>query len=170
MLEFNLEQLREGSDEIHSDNIQQESIQIFESLRKCFIELGGGAGLAAPQIGINKRIFIWTPDRKLETLRLAINPVITYKSEVMTPSVEACYSIPGNLYEIERSTEIQMRFYDLDLVSKCENFYGFEAIVIQHEYDHLNGCLICDRGKLKKHFEMLQDYNNYILKLRKDNA
>lgn len=167
MLEYNLDFLREISEEIPLDELRIKAQEVYAQLKNTYISLGGGAGLAAPQIGIYKRVFIWSPDRKLESLKIAINPVVYYKTSNIIPSTEGCYSIPQKLYEVDRLQELHMEYYDENLNFKAENFFDFEAIIIQHEYDHLNGCLICDKGSLKKDFDTKECYNNYIRELRK---
>ena len=86
-----------------------------------------GYGLAAPQVGIDARLFVtaWG--------RVFINPILTAHSETSRPIQEACLSFPGKLSVVTRwaSVRIGERFYG-----------GEEAIVIQHEIDHLNGITI----------------------------
>lgn len=167
VLEYDLKFLRKASEEIPLNELGRKAQEIYTQLRNAYINLGGGAGLAAPQIGIYKRVFIWSPDRKLESLKVAINPIVYYKTSNIIPSTEGCYSIPQKLYEVDRLQEIYMEYYDENFKFKSKTFFDFEAIVIQHEYDHLNGCLICDKGSLKKQFNTIECYNNYIRELRK---
>lgn len=100
-----------------------------------------GAGLAAPQIGVGLRVFVWDVDEELGHL---INPVLTL-SEEMQEGEEGCLSFP----ELRYSTPRAMR-----AVAKGFNMYGepisvegseFLARALQHETDHLNGILFIDK-------------------------
>jgi peptide deformylase len=100
-----------------------------------------GAGLAAPQIGVSLRVFVWDVDEELGHL---INPVLTL-SEEMQDGEEGCLSFPEIRYETPRA---------MRAVAKGFNMYGepitvegseFLARALQHETDHLNGILFIDR-------------------------
>ena len=111
MLELDIKKLERVSEAIPFDKITTEGNEIYDRLLWEYDSLGGGAGLSAPQIGIYKRVFLWTKDRKRETLRVAINPKIFYKdlSDALT-SIEGCYSVPERVYEIERFKDLEMEF------------------------------------------------------------
>ena len=100
-----------------------------------------GAGLAAPQIGVSLRVFVWDVD---ETLGHLINPTLTL-SEEMQEGDEGCLSFPELRYETPRA---------MRAVAKGFNMYGepitvegteFLARALQHETDHLNGILFIDK-------------------------
>lgn len=100
-----------------------------------------GAGLAAPQIGVGLRVFVWDVDEALGHL---INPVLTL-SEEMQDGEEGCLSFPELRYETPRA---------MRAVAKGFNMYGepitvegteFLARALQHETDHLNGILFIDK-------------------------
>lgn len=107
-------------------------------------------GISAPQLGFNFRaisIALSAPD---DIMRLRIcshyfNPVIT-KSEGSTEVVEGCLSIPGVYGKVVRSTYIELDYQDIDGKAESANFFGIEAIVIQHEIDHLDGVLFIDKA------------------------
>lgn len=128
-------------------DIKNEGKKIYDELIKNYIQLGGGAGLAAPQIGIQKKIFIWSPNRTFSTLRVAINPNLVY-GNTKTISYESCFSLPKKTYKVTRYTDVQMDFFDLNGNHLKESYSDFEAILLQHEYDHLNGVLISDHGEI----------------------
>lgn len=104
----------------------------------------GSAGLAAPQVGVHKRIVIVT-DKKRNP-KLLINPDITYFSTNTKEFPEGCLSIPDELYLVPRSVTIKYQFRDLTGKTHSHKATGWEARVIQHEIDHLNGILIDDHG------------------------
>ncbi len=112
-----------------------------------------GAGLAAPQIGVNKRVCVvkkFTPDpgnpeNELETNFILINPEIISASEAKGLGWEGCLSIPDTYGEVLRSKRVKVRSLDLnggEFVLKAE---GFFARVIQHEVDHLDGILFTSK-------------------------
>lgn len=100
-----------------------------------------GAGLAAPQIGVSLRVFVWDVD---ETLGHLINPVLTLSDELQDGE-EGCLSFPELRYETPRA---------MRAVAKGFNMYGepitvegseFLARALQHETDHLDGILFIDK-------------------------
>jgi peptide deformylase len=106
--------------------------------------LGGGAGLAAPQIGINLPVFIYTPDRTAESLRVVINPSYEPVGEVQVEGYEACFSVPLRCTKLKRWERIKVSYQDLAGHRVEEILDGFAAKVFQHEMDHVNGQLTID--------------------------
>jgi len=111
--------------------------------------LGGGAGLAAPQIGINHPIFIYTPDRTTENLRVVINPSFEPIGEAMVEGSEACFSVPLICTKLKRWGKIRVQYQNLEGEPVEEVLENFAAKVFQHEMDHLNGKLTIDHGDAK---------------------
>lgn len=115
-----------------------------------------GIGLAAPQIGMFKRIFIIRDFEDLgklkDTFSVYINPTWTaVKEDGKSTSVEGCLSVPGRCYEVERWNTIEATWLDWDDVSGApkmvkETITGYRARVFQHEFQHLNGTSIVDVG------------------------
>lgn len=108
-----------------------------------------GVGLAGPQVGKNIRVFVM---RKLDnSLKAVINPKIISKStkkEVASDKgeiLEGCLSIPHLYGPLERSKSITIEFLNGKGEKQKEKFEGFEATIVQHEIDHLNGTLFIDR-------------------------
>ncbi|MBP7114382.1 MAG: peptide deformylase [Candidatus Peribacteraceae bacterium] len=100
-----------------------------------------GAGLAAPQIGRSERLCIALIGSKLTAL---INPIITWKSDTTAIAEEGCLSLPDLWLNISRPTDIIVK-YETDGGKKRElKLSGFDARVVQHETDHLDGILITD--------------------------
>ncbi|MES2287651.1 MAG: peptide deformylase [Bacteroidota bacterium] len=107
-----------------------------DSLNSC-------VGLAAPQINIQARMFIMRPIKNLHTITV-INPVIT-KRRGKQHYEEGCMSIPKTFGMVEgRDDIIDVEFYDEFFNKQKRRFRGFESIIFQHEYDHLNGILFID--------------------------
>ena len=107
-----------------------------------------GAGLAAPQIGVFKRLVIFgfdTNDRYPEAdsvpFTVLINPVITPLSDDKENGWEGCLSVPGLRGVVPRFTHIKYEGYDADGKKFEREVEGFHARVVQHECDHLDGIL-----------------------------
>ncbi|MCH2163844.1 MAG: peptide deformylase [Marinovum sp.] len=106
-----------------------------------------GRGLAAPQIGVMRRVFVMDPTWKdgVATPYVCINPEITARSDAQVTGAEACLSIPGVEAEIARAETITLRYQDAQMRMHENNFSGFAAACAQHELDHLDGKVIFDR-------------------------
>lgn len=138
--------LRQHSEEVVNNNKLEELINtLFETLGK-----KGGIGLAAPQIGELKRIFVMDTspldDEKVEKFkRVVINPVILATSIETVKYSEGCLSIPDIWEEVERPKEIEVRYLDESFKTVKRKLTGTEARIFQHEFDHLAGILFIDK-------------------------
>jgi peptide deformylase len=106
-----------------------------------------GVGLAANQIGILKRIItVNIPDEKKikDKVYTLFNPKIISYSQKKIFLEEGCLSLPKQYAEIERPEEIEVEYFDNTNKKIIEKKMGFEARVLQHEIDHLNGRLFVD--------------------------
>lgn len=100
-----------------------------------------GVGLAAPQIGDNRRFFVAEFE---EELLVVINPVITKRSDETDREEEGCLSLPKLHVEVDRAREITVEYYDENGDQYEIDLEGFPARVFQHEMDHLDGKLLVD--------------------------
>ena len=105
-----------------------------------------GVGLAAPQIGVNKRIFVMDCSREDEErdYKIIINPEIEHASEELGSYKEGCLSIPGITEEISRPKVIKVLYQDIKGVLQRNTYDDLWSICFQHELDHLNGKLFID--------------------------
>ena len=105
-----------------------------------------GVGLAAPQIGINKRIFVMdcSSENEEKDCRVVINPEIEHASEELGSYKEGCLSIPGVTEEISRPKVIKVLYQDVNGVLQRDTYDDLWSICFQHELDHLNGKLFID--------------------------
>ena len=106
-----------------------------------------GVGLAAPQIGVNKRIIVMDVarhDEKPEPLKL-VNPEVMSASDVLVLREEGCLSFPQQYAEVERPETVHIRYINENSEVKELQAEGLAAICIQHEIDHLDGVLLTDR-------------------------
>ncbi len=106
-------------------------------------------GLAAPQVGVSKRIIIvWLPvnrDDESYPIVAMINPVILEKSPETDIDEEGCLSLPWVTGHIERSKAIEVEWIDIKGRKMKKKIAGFGARVVQHEVDHLDWILISDK-------------------------
>ena len=106
-----------------------------------------GIGIAAPQVGVNARIFISainSDTRKPKEL-VCVNPEVLYQSPEQVVAEEGCLSLPQKFGNVKRSSEIFVRFYDLKGKEQNLRLTGMDARVFLHELDHLNGVLFIDK-------------------------
>jgi peptide deformylase len=101
-----------------------------------------GVGLAAPQVGVQKRLFVYDLHDGLGA-RTLINPVIS-ESRGEWEYEEGCLSVPGLYFPIVRPKEVHLTGYDLDGNEISIEADEFEARVFQHELDHLDGKLLLE--------------------------
>ena len=105
-----------------------------------------GAGLAAPQVGILRRmIAVQRFDKPGEPFEIYLNPEIVEYSAETAPGREGCLSIPGCYGEVTRAQQIVLRYRDEQFAERTERINGFTAVIFQHEVDHLDGILYTDR-------------------------
>lgn len=102
-----------------------------------------GIGLAAVQVNISKQIVVLKDSKDYKVL---INPKITYFSKDKKTKEEGCLSFPGIFGLVTRPKKIHLKYQDLDGKVIKEKNKGLEAVVIQHEIDHLNGVLFIDKA------------------------
>lgn len=106
-----------------------------------------GIGLAGPQVGVLRRIFVIDanrdPDAEKQPIVL-INPEIEWSSDEQNIYDEGCLSIPDQYAEVTRPAQIKMRWLGLDGKNHEQDFDGLWATCAQHELDHLNGVLFID--------------------------
>jgi peptide deformylase len=109
-----------------------------------FMQLNRGVGLAGPQIGDNRRIFVMSPSGFAAGGRVIINPMVLEASTERSIQEEGCLSIPDVRIAVNRPTSIRARFVDITGDEVEEDFNGFDARVFLHEMDHLDVKLIID--------------------------
>lgn len=105
----------------------------------------GGVGIAAPQVGINRRlILVQRFDKEDEPFEAYFNPVILSKSTETVTRDEGCLSIPGCHGPVERQDVIEIKYIQPEVNEVFETVQGFTARIFQHEIDHLDGVLYTD--------------------------
>jgi peptide deformylase len=112
-----------------------------------------GIGLAAIQVGVDKRVVIMDLSKKEDAHKplVLINPEITWESKEKSTHEEGCLSIPEYYEEVERPHEVKVKYLDLDGKTHEITAKGLLATCVQHEIDHTNGVLFIDHiSKLKR--------------------
>lgn len=124
-----------------SPEVEEFSEQIINTL-----ERAGGVGLSAPQVGVSERIIVVKLDRGLfsNEFLIMINPEIIEESGNNVSAMEGCSSIPGKRIEVSRPEWIIVKYQNLAKKEVIIEERGWNARIIQHEIDHLNGILIID--------------------------
>jgi len=105
-----------------------------------------GRGLAGPQVGVLRRIFVMDAGWKegTPTPRICLDPVIQPLGEGVATLEEGCLSIPDRPVHVTRPARVRLTYRDLDGAAQSVELEGSEAAIAQHEADHLDGKLIID--------------------------
>jgi peptide deformylase len=150
------------------ESIDDEIRALAQDLIDTMVYEGNAAGLAAPQIGVLKRVFIADIPREhndgngTDGPQAFINPEFVLKEGVLEWD-ESCLSIPNEYGPVKRSSRVIMKYLDLD--GKEQEIEGFDYLAgcLQHEFDHLDGKLWIDyQGPIKKNL-----VKKRMLKLKK---
>lgn len=146
--------LRKKTVEIGKDytDLDQLIENMYETMYKAH-----GIGLAAPQVGLNIRLFVIDASPLAEDedyvdikdelalcKKVFINPKITKRDGELWKFNEGCLSIPDIREDIKRLENITIEYFDQNWNKKTENFGDVRARIIQHEYDHIEGILFTD--------------------------
>lgn len=141
-----------------------EPIELNEELTKLISDMNEtmyhckGVGLAAPQIGVSKRVFIIDSsklnddderkDKSEEGIKETfINAEMIEENGGLNSYEEGCLSIPQVYGNVDRESNIKIRYYNANFELVEKSFSGFSARVIQHEYDHIEGILFVEKLK-----------------------
>ncbi|WP_068118329.1 peptide deformylase [Tropicimonas marinistellae] len=106
-----------------------------------------GIGLAAPQVGVTSRLIVLDcvkEDGEEPHPHIMFNPEVLQASDERNVYEEGCLSIPDQYAEVERPSEVTVRWLDRDGHERQQTFDGLWATCVQHEIDHLNGVLFID--------------------------
>ena len=123
-----------------------------DQMLECMYQ-NNGIGLAAPQVGILKRLVVidCSDNKNMKKPLKLINPEITELSKNISEFEEGCLSLPSQYAKVIRPSEITLKYINIEGLICESEFSGLEATCIQHEIDHLDGKLFVDHiSKLKK--------------------
>ena len=156
--------LRKEAEDVPRD--YPELKQLIDNMFETLVQ-AEGCGLAAPQVGLGLRLFIVDGTELAEDYpecanfkKVFINPEMVERSEEKITYSEGCLSLPGISENVIRPQKIRIRYYDENWQEHEDELSGFDARIVQHEYDHLEGNVFTDRispirrqfvnGKLQK--------------------
>ena len=134
------------------EHVSAEMLRLLDDMLETMY-VAPGVGLAAPQVGVSRRIFVMDGARDDEppVPRFMINPEILEKRSEMRVYEEGCLSIPEMFADVQRPASVLMRYVDREGEMHEEWLTGHTATVAQHELDHLDGVLFIDHlSRLKR--------------------
>lgn len=141
--------LRKKAQDISPDypKLQELISNMFETMYNA-----DGVGLAAPQIGLDIRLFVIDLEPLVEDepqyagfKKVFINPQIIERTGDILPFTEGCLSLPGIRESVDRESKIRIKYLDENFEEHDEEYDEFYARCIQHEYDHIEGILFIDK-------------------------
>lgn len=152
-------------------NINEEILDIIEDL-KSTLEFGTGLGIAAPQIGVDKRIIVVGAkkenikynDAEEIPITAMINPTWKKLTEDTDVQYEGCISIPSIRGKVKRYKNIELTYYNEDGEKIVKQINGFFARLVQHECDHLDGIVFLDKVKGPNGFATKENIEKYNLR------
>ncbi|MDR1348882.1 MAG: peptide deformylase [Prevotellaceae bacterium] len=141
--------LRQQAKEFSIADLQSD---IFKSLKAQMLltvqdTTNTGVGIAAPQVGISRRLIaVQRFDKPGEPFEFYANAYIVYFSEDRQTGAEGCLSIPNIRGNVERSQTVAVKHVDMEMLkTRIDTVSGFTSVIFQHEIDHLNGILFIDK-------------------------
>lgn len=157
--------------EVDIKNINQDIIEEIEDLKET-LKFTEGFGIAAPQVGINKRIVIIQVKKEKCTYKdceevpttVMINPTWKKISDEMEIEYEGCLSVPTIRGKVERYTKIEVTYYNEKGEKIVKQVKGFTARDIQHECDHLDGIVFLEKVKNPNGFATKEMINRFNLR------
>ena len=148
---------------IGSPEIQQLIDDMFETMAEY-----DGAGLAAPQVHVSRRVVIYGvdqnpryPDAEAVPLTVLVNPRITALTDEVEEDWEGCLSLPGLRGLVPRVTRVRVEAYDRTGRPLRFDAEGFHARVVQHECDHLDAIVYVDRMPSMASLSFLDEFQRY---------
>lgn len=125
------------------ERVDAELRSIVAEMRRVLFDLRG-VGLAAPQVGVGRRLMLVCPTGDPGSEQVLINPVIT-PSGATVVGEEGCLSFPAIYGRVPRAPRVHVEYTDLDGQRRSMELDGFVARIVQHEGDHLDGRVFIDR-------------------------
>ena len=135
-------------------DIDGKVVRIVEEMFDTLYDSDSGIGLAAPQVGIQRQIFVWDMD---DQPMVILNPTIV-ESDGEWVYDEGCLSIPGLYVEMTRPKTVLMKGIDMNGNEISLEADELEARLFQHELDHLNGVLMFDRMQPEQRKQAIAEY------------
>jgi len=140
--------LRAVNTEFTQDELNDGTVQKLAKEMFLVMYAANGVGLAAPQVGVNRRLMVYNPSgdpKKWMEETIWVNPRVVTTSDSRGVEEEGCLSFPGMQGRVERPKWIKIEGMNVKGKVMKKKFSGFEARIFQHEYDHLDGVCYVDR-------------------------
>lgn len=158
-------------EEVDINQINKELLEQIEDMKET-LNFTEGFGIAAPQVGVNKRIVIIQVDKEKCSYKdceevpttVMINPTWRKLSEEKTIEYEGCLSVPSIRGKVERYTHIEVTYYNEQGEKIVKQVKGFTARDIQHECDHLEGIVFLEKVSGENGFATKEMINKFRLK------
>jgi peptide deformylase len=148
-VEKNEKFLRRVSEQLTAEQVNSKELKHFiEEMVEMLKREEIGAGISAVQVGKHFRIFaikLFHKDYDNPPIEVFINPEVSLKGEVKDIKEEGCLSIPEIYGAVPRYKRVRVKYINQNGEKVKQNFSGYEARVIQHENDHLDGILFTDK-------------------------
>jgi len=162
--------LRRKADPVPPESIGAPEIQtLIDDMLETMVDQDG-AGLAAPQVHVSKRIVIYGvesnpryPDAEPVPLTVLVNPTIVAETEEQEEDWEGCLSVPDLRGKVPRWTHVRVSAWGRDGRKLEFRAAGFHARVVQHESDHLDGVVYLDRMRSLETLSFLPEFQRYAL-------
>jgi peptide deformylase len=158
--------LREVAAEVDPTRIRTPEFQDFVDSMLLTMHEYDGVGLAAPQVHVSERVVVFHEHAGLETvdgepLTVLINPVIETLGDETESMWEGCLSVPGLRGRVTRPAHIRVRALDRDARPVELELENFDAVVTQHECDHLDGVLFVDRIEDRRELAYEREFERF---------
>ncbi len=137
-----LYKISEEITEADKANLQEWITDLHDTLMNYRKVYGSGRAIAAPQLGIQKRLVYMHTDKPY----VIINPVLTFPDDEKYILLDDCMSFPGLMVKVERYTRADISYLDENFEPQCMHLEGDYSELLQHEYDHLDGILATMRA------------------------
>lgn len=151
-------------DEIGGSQLQELIDDMIETMRSA-----DGVGLAAPQVGVGLQVFVWAaidpdhdPDDEEPEVHAVINPGVEPRARGVVSDWEGCLSIPDLRGLVPRPAVVRLHGVDRDGQPIDRQLEGYEARIIQHEFDHLNGIVFLDRMRDLRSLAYSEEWREYM--------
>ena len=123
--------------------LSEENNIILDNMIKLMYQ-ANGIGLAANQVGYNRRMFVMDTSNEKDKPQIFVNPKIEKRAKEKLTEEEGCLSCPGSLIQVRRPIYVGLQWFCEHEKEQYKTFYHLPARVVQHEMDHLDGKLITD--------------------------
>lgn len=171
----NKDVLKRKTEAIEPDELQM-ALEIGDKLFQALKPHLPAAGLAAPQIGISKSVFLYSYDRNPENLELVINPTFSPIGDHKIEGWEGCFSVIlsdsiWQLAKVPRYEKIHVSYLNRNGEKIEKMLDGFAAKVFQHEYDHLQGIENIERSDAYiKEFDSRENLLAFLKNVKKEDS